>query len=152
MQFYIEKESPEGGPFLVSAATKVCADLCRAIKTMIGESCDATNQAKVMGYMTAGWGVGTIAGPTIGGLLANPCDSFASGTAFCAPDSWLITRYIACAYAAARSPAAVHRLLQHSHYLHECVHMCFVCRQYVVQLFIALRLLQALVWQHGHYG
>ncbi|KAL3147619.1 hypothetical protein ABBQ38_014669 [Trebouxia sp. C0009 RCD-2024] len=31
-----------------------------AVKTIIAESCDATNQAKAMGYMTAGWGVGTI--------------------------------------------------------------------------------------------
>ena len=65
---------------------------CRAIKTIIAESCDATNQAKAMGYMTAGWGVGTIAGPTIGGFLANPCDSFASGTSLCAPGSWLMER------------------------------------------------------------
>lgn len=28
---------------------------CRAVKTIIAESCDATNQAKAMGYMTAGW-------------------------------------------------------------------------------------------------
>lgn len=65
---------------------------CRAIKTIIAESCDATNQAKAMGYMTAGWGVGTIAGPTIGGFLANPCSSFASGSTMCAPGSWLLER------------------------------------------------------------
>lgn len=64
----------------------------RAIKTIIAESCDATNQAKAMGYMTAGWGVGTIAGPTIGGFLANPCSSFASGSSMCAPGSWLLER------------------------------------------------------------
>ena len=67
----------------------------RAVKTIIAESCDATNQAKAMGYMTAGWGVGTIAGPTVGGLLANPCGSFASGLSVCEPGSWLRDRYAA---------------------------------------------------------
>ena len=65
---------------------------CRAVKTIIGESCDATNQAKAMGYMTAGWGVGTIGGPIIGGFLANPCDGAASSLSICAPGSWLQTR------------------------------------------------------------
>lgn len=64
----------------------------RAIKTIIGEACDATNQAKVMGYMTAGWGVGTIVGPTLGGLLARPCDVFASGLPICHDGSWFAER------------------------------------------------------------
>jgi len=67
--------------------------LChRAVKTIIAESCDATNQAKAMGYMTAGWGVGTIAGPTIGGFLANPCDGFASRWSACESGGWLQER------------------------------------------------------------
>lgn len=37
---------------------------CRAVKTIIAESCDATNQAKAMGYMTAGWGL-YVAGTSI---------------------------------------------------------------------------------------
>lgn len=63
-----------------------------AVKTIIAESCDATNQAKAMGYMTAGWGVGTIAGPTIGGFLANPCDGFASSWSACESGGWLQER------------------------------------------------------------
>ena len=91
---------------------------------MIGESCDATNQAKVMGYMTAGWGVGTIAGPTIGGLLANPCDSFASGTALCVPGSWLTVRYIPSLHAAVSPVADVYWLLQHDQQSGQ--HMCML--------------------------
>ncbi|DBA77754.1 TPA: hypothetical protein ACH3X2_008445 [Trebouxia sp. C0005] len=45
-----------------------------------------------MGYMTAGWGVGTIAGPTIGGFLANPCDGFASRWSACESGGWLQDR------------------------------------------------------------
>ncbi len=33
---------------------------CRAVKTLIAESCDDTNQAKAMGVMTFGWGMGTV--------------------------------------------------------------------------------------------
>ena len=65
----------------------------RAVKTIIAESCDATNQAKAMGYMTAGWGVGTIVGPTIGGILARPCASFASGLSICNEGSWFAERW-----------------------------------------------------------
>ena len=46
-----------------------------------------------MGYMTAGWGVGTIVGPTLGGLLARPCDVFASGLSICHDGSWFAERY-----------------------------------------------------------
>lgn len=79
--------------FFVAQCCTLLDPCCRAVKTIIAESCDATNQAKAMGYMTAGWGVGTIAGPTIGGLLANPCDSFASSLPACEPGSWLQERY-----------------------------------------------------------
>ena len=78
-------------PGIKYAVIKAC-DGYRAAKTIIAESCDATNQAKAMGYMTAGWGVGTIAGPTIGGLLANPCGSFASSWSVCEQGSWLQER------------------------------------------------------------
>lgn len=46
-----------------------------AEKAMIGESLDSAQQAKAMGHISLMWGIGTMIGPTIGGLLANPCDS-----------------------------------------------------------------------------
>lgn len=46
-----------------------------AEKAMIGESLDSAHQAKAMGHISLMWGIGTMIGPTIGGLLANPCDS-----------------------------------------------------------------------------
>ena len=47
---------------------------CRAIKTMLAESCDANTQARGMSYLNLGWGCGNILGPVIGGFLAQPCD------------------------------------------------------------------------------
>ncbi len=33
---------------------------CRAVKTLIAESCDGAVQATAMGVMTFGWGMGTV--------------------------------------------------------------------------------------------
>ena len=35
---------------------------CRAIKTMLAESCDANTQARGMAYLNLGWGMGNIVG------------------------------------------------------------------------------------------
>lgn len=66
---------------------------CRVIKTLTGEQRNTVNQARLMGYMTMGWGAGTIAGPLIGGALANPCNAFCSGFALCGPNQLFQTRY-----------------------------------------------------------
>lgn len=50
--------------------------LCSAWKCMVGESCDALAQGRVMAAMSLSWGLGCVAGPTIGGLLAQPCSSW----------------------------------------------------------------------------
>ena len=65
----------------------------RAVKTIIAESCDAAGQAKAMGYMTSAMGVGSIAGPTIAGLLTRPCRHFASTLSVCEEGSLLHRRY-----------------------------------------------------------
>lgn len=43
---------------------------------MLGEKCDATNQATGMGWMSMGWGLGSIMGPALGGFLSSPCDQW----------------------------------------------------------------------------
>jgi MFS family permease len=45
-----------------------------AEKAMIGESLDSAAQAKTMGHISLMWGVGTMIGPTMGGVLSNPCN------------------------------------------------------------------------------
>ena len=63
------------------------------MKTIIAESCDAAGQAKAMGYMTSAMGMGSIAGPSIGGLLVRPCHHFASRFSICKEESLLHERY-----------------------------------------------------------
>jgi MFS family permease len=46
-----------------------------AEKAMIGESLDSAQQARAMGHISLMWGIGTMIGPTMGGVLSNPCDS-----------------------------------------------------------------------------
>ncbi len=71
-----------------------CTSQCyRAVKTIIAESCDAAGQAKAMGYMTSAMGVGSIAGPSIAGLLTRPCRHFASSLSVCEEGSLLQERY-----------------------------------------------------------
>ena len=52
------------------ASVSPCAG---ALKTIIAEAFNEHQQAQVMGYMSFGWGAGTILGPVIGGLLSLPC-------------------------------------------------------------------------------
>lgn len=49
---------------------------CRVLKIMLGEKCDASNQAAGMGWWSLGWGLGSIMGPAVGGFLSNPCDQW----------------------------------------------------------------------------
>jgi MFS family permease len=58
---------------------------------MIGESCDSLMQGKVMSYMSLAWGLGCIAGPTIGGLLAQPCNTW-PGMVGCSAGGLLLLR------------------------------------------------------------
>ncbi|KAK9822464.1 hypothetical protein WJX81_005081 [Elliptochloris bilobata] len=54
-----------------------------ALKSMIGESCDASNQARAMAILTLGFSMGTVTGPALGGLLAEPCAVFGDGFPLC---------------------------------------------------------------------
>jgi len=47
----------------------------------------------VIGYTTAGYSIGAIAGPIIGGVLAVPCDNVLSDSSLCDQGAWLLDRY-----------------------------------------------------------
>ena len=82
-----------------------------AMKSMLGESCDATNQARALAIFTLGWGFGSIVGPLLGGLLSEPCDKIDSFP-LCGPNQLFRLRYrthIACILAQG-SACAVTRL------------------------------------------
>ena len=49
-------------------------DSRRCVKSMIGEALSSEAQAKPMAYLSLAWGLGTISGPSLGGLLSFPCD------------------------------------------------------------------------------
>lgn len=67
---------------------------CSALKTVLGESCDAVAQAQAMSYLNLAWGLGTILGPVIGGYFAYPCDgTLIHESPFCEHGGWLRTRY-----------------------------------------------------------
>ncbi|KAK9799374.1 hypothetical protein WJX73_005735 [Symbiochloris irregularis] len=55
-----------------------------AMKSMLGESCDTTNQARAMAIFTLGWGMGSVVGPLLGGVLGEPCNQF-DGFPLCQP-------------------------------------------------------------------
>ena len=59
-------------------ASRLVAGFFNAIigaeKAMIGESMDSAHQAKTMGHISLMWGIGTMIGPTMGGILSKPCD------------------------------------------------------------------------------
>ncbi len=77
---------------------------CRALKTVLGESCDAVAQAQAMSYLNLAWGLGTILGPVIGGYFAYPCENiFSPGSFLCTPGGVMQTR---CA-TIARVPKAI---------------------------------------------
>ncbi|RKP10531.1 major facilitator superfamily domain-containing protein, partial [Thamnocephalis sphaerospora] len=46
------------------------------LKSVLGEITDETNQARAFSYMPMVYGIGFIAGPTIGGLLSNPAETY----------------------------------------------------------------------------
>ncbi|KAM9983701.1 hypothetical protein ACTFIY_000409 [Dictyostelium cf. discoideum] len=48
------------------------------IKTYIGECTDKTNQVEAFGWVGLTWGLGSILGPSIGGLLADPVKNMSS--------------------------------------------------------------------------
>ena len=64
----------------------------RSLKSIIAESYGPVGQAKLIGYTTAGYSIGAIAGPTIGGVLASPCDALLTGSVLCAQGAWLQDR------------------------------------------------------------
>eukprot|EP00292_Cryptomonas_paramecium_P023125 CAMPEP_0113672034 /NCGR_PEP_ID=MMETSP0038_2-20120614/6033_1 /TAXON_ID=2898 /ORGANISM="Cryptomonas paramecium" /LENGTH=187 /DNA_ID=CAMNT_0000588247 /DNA_START=108 /DNA_END=667 /DNA_ORIENTATION=- /assembly_acc=CAM_ASM_000170 len=45
-------------------------------KTFVGLITDETNEARAFGMMSVCWGAGSIIGPSIGGLLAQPANQF----------------------------------------------------------------------------
>eukprot|EP01050_Picozoa_sp_SAG11_P002551 SAG11_NODE_130_length_15497_cov_10.780556_17_plen_213_part_00 len=97
-------------------------------KVMVSELCSAEQQAQCMGVTTATWAFGTIAGSSIGGLLASPSetmpDQFSASGLFgtfpyllpCIACAFLaLAALVLCAvYCPETLPAAVHRpFLQH---------------------------------------
>lgn len=64
---------------------------CRAVKTMLGESCSSTEQAKGMAVLSLGWGMGSVLGPMLGGALTFPCDNY-SGFPLCSPGALFSAR------------------------------------------------------------
>jgi MFS family permease len=63
--------------------------ICRAIKTMVADSCDASEQPVALGVITFAWGLGSILGPLIAGLLADPCATLGAGFPGCERSSGL---------------------------------------------------------------
>eukprot|EP01025_Chloroclados_australasicus_P020037 TRINITY_DN2106_c0_g1_i14.p1 TRINITY_DN2106_c0_g1~~TRINITY_DN2106_c0_g1_i14.p1 ORF type:complete len:492 (+),score=61.13 TRINITY_DN2106_c0_g1_i14:227-1702(+) len=61
-----------------------------AQKTIIGESFDVQQQTMVMGVMSFGWGMGCIVGPSVGGLLSEPCERFGNHLAGCGDGGFLV--------------------------------------------------------------
>ena len=55
---------------------KRCDLGCRCVKAMVGESCSAQGQARPLSYLSLAWGLGTIVGPAVGGVLSRPCSTF----------------------------------------------------------------------------
>lgn len=62
-----------------------------ALKSLMTEVTDATNRGVAFGSLSTGWGLGTVAGPALGGALAMPCDGFLAGTSFCGTGGLLET-------------------------------------------------------------
>ena len=50
---------------------------------MIGESCSAEAQARPLSYLSLSWGLGTIVGPSVGGILSRPCAKFGHDFPLC---------------------------------------------------------------------
>lgn len=74
------------GPGCVLLVNSLSEELCicrRCVKAMIGESCHMEKQAKPLSYLSLSWGLGTILGPSLGGLLSRPCSSFGHDFPLC---------------------------------------------------------------------
>ncbi|KAK9796255.1 hypothetical protein WJX73_006157 [Symbiochloris irregularis] len=73
-----------------------CTFLC--VKSMIGEALSPEGQAKPMAYLSLAWGLGTIAGPSLGGLLSLPCEKI-NHMPLCGPGQLLSARpfFLPCA-------------------------------------------------------
>lgn len=52
--------------------------------TTTNAPCHGYPQAKMFGYMSLAWGLGTVVGPLVGGALARPCDNYRH-VALCGP-------------------------------------------------------------------
>ncbi|XP_024533336.1 protein ZINC INDUCED FACILITATOR-LIKE 1-like [Selaginella moellendorffii] len=74
-------------------------------KSVLGEICDGSNKAKGFGILNLAWGIGSVAGPVLSGLLAQPCSQY--GIRSCPR---ILTSYpflLPCVAAAIFSTAAV---------------------------------------------
>ena len=63
-----------------------------ALKSMLGEACDVTNQARALAIFTLGWAFGSVVGPLLGGVLSEPCDNYGDGFPLCGPTGLFRTR------------------------------------------------------------
>ena len=85
--------------FLAACLARVIPNMLNgcsvALKSMLGEACDATNQARGLAYFTLGMGFGSIVGPLLGGLLSHPCDNFGHGFPTCSQNGLFQTRHAA---------------------------------------------------------
>ncbi|KAJ7523035.1 hypothetical protein O6H91_18G035400 [Diphasiastrum complanatum] len=74
-------------------------------KSILGELCDESNQAKGFGMLNLAWGIGSVTGPVISGLLAQPCLQY--GINHCPPFLQQYPFFLPCSVATAFSIAAV---------------------------------------------
>ena len=86
------------GSFFQAAASRFVGGALNGVigaeKAVIGESLLREEQAKAMGWVSLAWGVGSLIGPMLGGVLARPCVEggvLASSEHFCAAGG-LMTR------------------------------------------------------------
>jgi len=66
--------------YAAASAVRFCGGffngILGAVKTVLGESCAPEEQGQALLYLSISWGVGTTIGPTIGGVLSEPCGKF----------------------------------------------------------------------------
>ena len=67
------------GTYTQAVVARIGAGLFNAIigaeKAIIGDTLTPNEQAQAMAYISLCWGIGTMVGPTLGGLVAKPCDT-----------------------------------------------------------------------------
>ncbi|KAI8101150.1 hypothetical protein M9435_001258 [Picochlorum sp. BPE23] len=65
------------GNFVHACVTRLCMGATNGIigaeKAVIGEGLPRKDQSEAIGYISMTWGLGTLVGPMIGGVLAHPC-------------------------------------------------------------------------------